>query len=211
MNPAQEPSFGADTRRFNNRQEEPCEMIFCGRPYIAFRVVPPVLLCRQFSQFVIDVDACTPSTCDIELFHELCQQMSDIMDEKFERNKRFIDIMKVHGFHDLQRKQIGKYINDGTMDVFIDEVHEHVTYCVLQVKNEIGKAAGEPMAEAALHWLESIRYFIEGKDGKIFSRTNFPAVLLLHYGESVVCFACLFIYTYILNRTVYFCCPRCLR
>jgi len=41
---------------------------------------------------VIDLDSCTPSTQDIELFLELWQDMSDIFDDEFNRNNRFIDI-----------------------------------------------------------------------------------------------------------------------
>jgi len=72
------PSSAADTSQSKKRQERSNEMIFCGRPYSVFEAVPPTLLCPQFSQFVIDLDSCTPSTLDIEHFHELCTQMSDI-------------------------------------------------------------------------------------------------------------------------------------
>jgi len=43
---------------------------------------------------MIDLDSYTPSTQDIGLFHKLCQDMSDIFNDKFNRNGQFIDIMK---------------------------------------------------------------------------------------------------------------------
>ena len=159
-------------------------MIFCGRPYSAFEAVPPTLLCPQFSQFVIVLDSCTPSTLDIDHFHELCTQMSDIFIRELPRNIKFIEIMRKFGFPDLERKVIGEFYSDGGLDVYVTEVDQVVSYCILQVKNEIGKGTGEPTVQAALYWLEAIRLSTKERGDKIFSQTNFPAVLLLHYGES---------------------------
>jgi len=53
------------------------------------------------------VDSCTPSTQDIGLFHELCQNMSDIFDDEFDRNDEFMGIMKEYGFHDFDRDTLG--------------------------------------------------------------------------------------------------------
>ena len=183
-NPPKAPSSAADTSQFMKRQERSNEMIFCSRPYSAFEAVPPTLLCPQFSQFVIDIDSCTPSTLDIEHFHELCTQMSDIFIRELPRNIRFIEIMRKFGFPDLERKVIGEFYNDGGLDVYVTEIDQVVSYCILEVKNEIGKGTGEPTVQAALYWLEAIRLFTKERGDKIFSQTNFPAVLLLHYGES---------------------------
>ena len=56
--------------------------------------------------------------------------------------------MNNYGFSDLSRKLISNYPTDGVFDTYIDEVHKHVTYCILEVKNEIGSRNAEPMAEA---------------------------------------------------------------
>ena len=159
-------------------------MIFCDRPYFAFEAVPPTLLCSQFSQFVIDLDSCTPSTLDIEHFHELYTQMSDIFICELPRNIRFIEIMRKFGFPGLERKVIGEFYSDGGLGVYVTEVDQVASYCILEVKNEIGKGTGEPTVQAVLFWLEAIRLFTKERGDKIFSQTNFPAVLLLHYGES---------------------------
>ena len=136
-NPPKAPSSAADTSQFRKRQERSNEMIFCGRPYSAFEAVPPTLLCPQFSQFVIDLDSCTPSTLDIEHFHELCTQMSDIFIRELPRNIRFIEIMRKFGFPDLERKVIGEFYSDGGLDVYVTEVDQVVSYCILEVKNAI--------------------------------------------------------------------------
>jgi len=185
-NPTTAPSSAAETRNLLERQVHPERMIFCGRPYSAFWAIPPTLLCPQFSQFVVDLDSCTPSTDDIELFHELCQEMSDIFVDESEpdRNDQFISLMEKYGFGDLQRKFISKYPADGVLDIYIEKVHEHVPYCILQVKNEIGSTAAEPMAQAIFYWLEGIRVCKQDRGNQLFSRTNFPAALLLHYGAS---------------------------
>ena len=187
------PSSAANTSQFKKRQERPNEMIFCGRPYSAFEAIPPTLLCPQFSRFVIDLDSCTPSTLDMEHFYELYTQMSDIFIRELPRNIRFIEIMRKFGFPDLERKVIGEFYSDGGLDVYVTEVDQVVSYCILEVKNEVGKGSGEPMAQAAFYWLEAIRLFTQGRGNKSFSETNFPAVLLLHYGENC-CSACLFIH-----------------
>jgi len=191
-NPSTPPSSAGEIDNFRKSQAQPTSMIFCGRPYSAFLEIPPTLLCPQFSQFVIDLDSCTPSTRDIRLFHELCQEMSDIFVDTVERNARFLDIMCRYGFSDLQRKMIGDYTTGGVLDVYNDKVHRRATYCILEVKNEIGQLVAEPMTRAEFHWLEAIRLCTD-KDNKVFSRTNFPGVLLLHHGESC-CSTCLFIY-----------------
>jgi len=188
------PSSAAETRNLLEHQVHPERMISCGRPYSAFREIPPTLLCPQFSQFVIDLDSCAPSTHDIELFHELCQEMSDIFVDESDRNDEIIRLMKKYGFRDLQQKFISKYPTDGALDIYIGEVHKHVPYCILQVKNEIGSKVAEPMAQAIFYWLEGIRACKQDRDDQLFSWTNFPAALLLHYGESC-CFTCLNIYT----------------
>ena len=74
--------------------------------------------------------------------------MSDLFDEERHRNERFITLMNNYGFSDLSRKLISDYPTDGVFDTYIDEVHKHVTYCILEVKNEIGSRNAEPMAEA---------------------------------------------------------------
>jgi len=143
---------------------------------------------------MIDLDFCTPSSHDIELFHELCQQMSDLFDDERHRNERFITLMNNYSFSDLSRKLILDYPTDGVFNTYIDEVHKHVTYCILEVKNEIGSKDAEPMAEAIFYWLEAICLYKQDRDNQLFSQTNFPAALLLCYGESC-CFTCLNIYT----------------
>ena len=125
------PFSAADTSQFRKRRERSNEMIFCGRPYSAFEAVPPTLLCPQFSQFVIDPDSCTPSTLDIEHFHELCTQMSDIFIRELPR------IMRKFGLPDLERKVIGEFYSDGGLDVYVTEVDQVVSYCILEVKNAI--------------------------------------------------------------------------
>jgi len=186
------PSEAAKVENFRDTQARVETMIFCGRPYSAFWAIPPTLLCPQFSQFVIDLDSCTPSTQDIGLFHELCQDMSDIFDDEFNRNVRFINVMKEYGFSDLDRGYIGHYPCDGRLKVFVSKAHRDAIYCILEVKNEIPNVTSEPMAQAIFYWLEAVRIMIGGKDNQFLSKTNFPAVLLLHYGES--CSKCLFIY-----------------
>jgi len=47
-------------------------------PLLCFQAIPPTLLCPQFSQFVIDLDSCTPSTLDGEQFHQLRHIMADL-------------------------------------------------------------------------------------------------------------------------------------
>ena len=168
---------------FRDTQARVETMIFCGRPYSAFWSIPLTLLCPQFSQFVIDLDSCTPSTQDIGLFHELWQDMSDIFDDEFNRNDRSIDVMKDHGFSDLDR---------GRLKVYISKAHRDAIYCILEVKNEIPNVTSEPMAQAIFFWLEAVRNMTGGKDNQFLSKTNFPAILLLHYGES--CSTCVFIY-----------------
>ena len=189
-NTSMAPSESAKVKNFRATQAEAENMVFCGRPYSAFWVIPPTLLCPQFSQFVIDLDSCTPSTQDIGLFHDLCQEMSDIFDNKFNRNGQFIDILKEYGFSDLDRGYIGQYPCDGRLKVYINKAHRDAIYCILEVKNEIPNVSSEPMAQAIFYWLEAVRIMIGGKDNQFL--TNFPAVLLLHYGES--CPICLFIY-----------------
>ena len=133
-NPSMAPSEAAKVENFRDTQARVETMIFCGRPYSAFWSIPPTLLCPQFSQSVIDLDSCTPSTQDIGLFHELCQDMSDIFDDEFNRNDRFIDVMKDHGFSDLDRGYIGHYPCDGRLKVYISKAHRDAVYCILKVK-----------------------------------------------------------------------------
>ena len=191
-NPSIAPSEAAKVKTFRETQAQVETMVFCGRPYSAFWAIPPTLLCPQFSQFVIDLDSCTPSNQDIGLFHELCQEMSDLFDDEFNRNGRFIMLMKEYGFSDLNRGYIGHYPCDGQLNVFISKANRDAVYCILEVKNEIPNVTSEPMAQAIFYWLEAVRIMTGGKDNQFLSKTNFPAVLLLHYGE--ICSTCLFIY-----------------
>ena len=189
-NPPKAPSTEADTSRFAKRQMYSDQTIFCGRPYSNYQAIPPTLLCPQFSQFMVDLDSCTPSTSDIEFFYQLSHEMSDIIGEA-ERNNVFINIMRKHGFPDFSKTFIGKYHNDGTLEVRINQLGKSAIYLVLEVKNELGKGGAEPMVQAALYWLESIRPFAEDGNSQLRYQTNFPAVLLLHNGER--CPACLLV------------------
>ena len=130
---------------------------------------------------MVDLDSCTPSTSDIEFFYQLSHEMSDIFTDEAKRNDVFINIMRKHGFPDLSKTYIGKFPNDGSLEVHINKLGKSAIYLVLEVKNEVGKGGAEPLAQAALYWLESIRPF--AADGDNY-QTNFPAVLLLHNGES---------------------------
>ena len=183
-NPPKAPSTEADTSRFAKRQMYSDQTIFCGRPYFNYQAIPPTLLCPQFSQFMVDLDSCTPSTSDIKFFHQLSHDMSNIFTDETVRNNAFIDIMRGHGFPDLSKTYIGKFHNDGSLEVYINKLGKSAIYLVLEVKNELGKGGAEPMVQAALYWLESIRPFAEDGDSQLHYQTNFPAVLLLHNGES---------------------------
>ena len=191
-NPSTAPSEAAKVKTFHETQAQVETMVFCGHPYSAFWAIPPILLCLQFSQFVIDLDSCIPSNQDIGLFHKLCQDMSDIFDDEFNRNGRFIMLMKEYGFSNLNRGYIGHYPCDGQLKVFISKANWDAVYCILKVKNKIPNVTLEPMAQAIFYWLEAVHIMTRGKDNQFLSKTNFPAVLLLHYSES--CSTCLFIY-----------------
>ncbi|KAL9716775.1 hypothetical protein Ac2012v2_001227 [Leucoagaricus gongylophorus] len=190
-NPPKAPSSEAATGQFAKRQIHSDQAIFCGRPYSIYQAIPPTLLCPQFSQFMVDLDSCTPSTSDIEFFYQLSHEMSDIFTQEAERNNVFINIMRKHGFPDFSKTFIGKYHNDGTLEVRINQLGKSAIYLVLEVKNELGKGGAEPMVQAALYWLESIRPFAEDGNSQLHYQTNFPAVLLLHNGER--CSACLLV------------------
>jgi len=118
--------------------------------------------------------------------------MSDIFDDKFNRNGWFIMLMKEYGFSNLDRGYIGHYPYDGQLKVFICKANRDAVYCILEVKNEIPNVTSKPMAQVIFYWLEAVCIMTRGKDNQFLSKTNFPAVLLLHYSES--CSTCLFIY-----------------
>jgi len=118
--------------------------------------------------------------------------MSDIFDNKFNRNGQFIDIMKKYSFNNLNRGYIGHYPCNGQLKVYISKAHWDAIYCILEVKNKIPNVTSEPMAQAIFYWLEVVRIMTRGKDNQFLFKTNFLAVLLLHYGESYS--ICLFIY-----------------
>jgi len=117
--------------------------------------------------------------------------MSDIFTQEAERNNVFINIMHKHGFPDFSKTFIGKYHNDGTLEVHINELGKSAIYLVLEVENELGKRGAEPMVQATLYWLESIHPFAEDGNSQLHYQTNFPAVLLLHNSEH--CPACLLV------------------
>ena len=117
--------------------------------------------------------------------------MSNIFTEETVRNNAFIDIMCKHGFLDLSKTCIGKFHNDGSLEVYINKLGKLAIYLVLEVKNELGKGGAEPMVQAALYWLEPIHPFVEDGDSQLHYQTNFPTVLLLHNSES--CPACLLV------------------
>ena len=118
--------------------------------------------------------------------------MSDIFNDKFNRNGQFINIMKKYSFSNLNREYIGYYLCNGQLKVYISKAHWDAIYCILKVKNKILNITLEPMAQAIFYWLETVCIMTGGKDNQFLSKTNFPAVLLLHYSEN--CSAYLFIY-----------------
>ncbi|KAL9713915.1 hypothetical protein Ac2012v2_002220 [Leucoagaricus gongylophorus] len=150
-NPPKALSSEAATCQFAKRQIHSDQAIFCGRPYSIYQVIPPTLLCPQFSQFIVDLDSCTPSTSDIEFFYQLSHEMSDIFTQEAKRNNVFINIMCKHGFPDFSKTFIGEYHNDGTLEVCINQLGKSAIYLVLEVKNELGKGGVEPMVQAALY------------------------------------------------------------
>ena len=103
-NHSKESSDGDDMSKLIKRQKDPNKMIFCCRPYSAFQAIPPTLLCPQFSQFMIDLDSCTPSTLDIEQFHQLRRIIADesIYDDGLERCAYFINNIREYGFRGFQ-------------------------------------------------------------------------------------------------------------
>ena len=190
-NPPKAPSSEAATGQFAKCQIYSDQAIFCGRPYSIYQAIPPTLLCSQFSQFMVDLNSCTPSTSNIEFFYQLSHEVSDIFTQEAKRNNVFINIMRKHGFPDFSKTFIRKYHNDGTLEVYINQLGKSAIYLVLKVKNELGKGGAEPMVQAVLYWLESIHLFAEDENSQLHYQTNFPAMLLLHNGEH--CSACLLV------------------
>lgn len=141
------------------------QMIFCCRSYSAFQAIPPTLLCPQFSQFVIDLDSCIPSTLDIEQFHQLRHIMADesIYDDGLERCAYFINNIREYGFRDFHQEPGGKFYNGGELEVYVEEVDQIVSYCVVQVEYKFEERGAEPIASPALYWLKTIRLFTEGR------------------------------------------------
>ena len=150
-NPPKVFSSEAATGQFAKHQIHSDQAIFCGRPYSIYQAIPPTLLCPQFSQFMVDLDSCTPSTSDIEFFYQLSHEMSDIFTQEAKRNNVFINIMRKHGFPDFSKTFIGKYHNDETLEVCINQLGKLAIYLVLEVKNELEKGGVEPMVQAALY------------------------------------------------------------
>jgi len=89
-------------------------------------------------------------TSDIEFFYQLSHDISDIISEA-ERNNVFIDIMYQHGFLDLSRTFIGKFYNDGSLEVHINKLGKSATYLVLKVKNELRERRVELIVQAVLY------------------------------------------------------------
>jgi len=132
---------------------------------------------------MVDLNSYTPSTFDIEFFYQLSYEMSDIFTQEAKRNNMFINIMCKHGFPDFSKTFIGKYHNDGTLEVHINQLGKSAIYLVLEVKNELGKGGAESMVQAVLYWLESICLFAKDRNSQLYYQTNFPAMLLLHNSE----------------------------
>ena len=150
-NPQKALSSQSATGQFAKCQIHSDQAIFCSHPYSIYQAIPPTLLCPQFSQFMVDLDSCTPSTSNIEFFYWLSHKMSDIFTQEAKRNNVFINIMRKHGFPDFSKTFIGKYHNDGTLEVHINQLGKSAIYLVLKVKNELGKGGAEPMVQAALY------------------------------------------------------------
>jgi len=168
--------------------------------------VPPALLCKQFSQLVMDLDSCTPSVSDTECFHQLYHEMLEMLESDADRLYQLREILQDYGFCEIQRRQIdGKIRISGSTEVLVNSIQKEIIYLVLEVNNEFQiRDDTDCLKEAAKFWQKSIRKI---DIDSLERQSNFPVAMLVQTGERD--FMYLFVCPTFVNRSVYFSCRSC--
>ena len=80
-----------------------------------------------------------------------------------------------------------RYHDDGNLRTrYLNEV---VVYYLQEVRHDVGTNTGDPYVEAIHYWIENVRQFLESCSREHLAeveRLNFPAVLLMHFGMSLL-------------------------
>lgn len=149
-NPACPPSAAAHRQYEVQKLQNP--RILCNRPP-ELTSIPVVLLHPIFGAFVDNCRDHVPTPEDYAFAHRISYRMSDLFREDSERPDAFIQIISNGMCVDLDAAQsAGTYSTGGHATTIKGE-----TYLLLEVRNELGGGAGDPVYQSASRYLEYVR------------------------------------------------------
>ena len=177
--PAKATSSQAAPSAFSNLQQNAKQKIVWSRPPAADATVPVTLLHPLFRKFVDDCENHHPISSDNDLVRELMAEMSIFFPDENKRAAKLREIMTKHGISLDTYTVTSKghhFLTDGAVVINGDPI------AILEVKGEIGSAGAEPYAQVVLYYTHSTLR----KAG--FSKFNFPALLITHFGQTPLSF-----------------------
>ena len=134
-----------------DRQGCESRKILCGRPRGATSIISPVLLCRDFGQFLDGCQTCEGTAADNQFVLELSKLMSKYYQCEDDRAAQIRTHFINWGLKFNPSTVGNNYRTDGDLRV------GPYRYAIIEAKNEIGTGGGDPYAQAGFYYLESTR------------------------------------------------------
>ena len=171
------PSTAGIPKEFEKLQTEsagPVFAFYC--PPSAAATIPITLLHPVFGQFVDDRQHHTPMMDDNELVLSLSRAMSKFYVDEYARAAKFREILMEHGIM-LAASEIegSRCKTDGDLG------WKGLCYIILEAKNELGGGGAEPLFEAMLYYLKSMR-----KRSEEDARARLPSLIIYLSGAPLI-------------------------
>ena len=163
------PSTAGIPKEFEKLQTGSAGPVFAFyRPPSAAATIPITLLHPVFGQFVDDRQNHTPTMDDNELVLSLSRAMSKFYVDEYARAAKFREILMEHGI-----MLAASEIEGSRCKTDSDLRWKGLCYIILEAKNELGGGGAEPLFEAMLYYLKSMR-----KRSEEDARARLPSLIL---------------------------------
>ncbi len=155
-------------------------MIYCGRGVES--AVPASLLDENLCKFQHNLRTCTPTAEDIRLFRELRATLTTTFPSGAHRTWALIAILRriIPPNSSMNPGTVGNFTTDGDIRATRHGI-EFLLYAE-KVANEVASTPVEPYFQGIHYWLASIESCLSKLTNAQKLRTNFPALILSHFG-----------------------------
>ncbi|KAI3639203.1 hypothetical protein MIR68_002733 [Amoeboaphelidium protococcarum] len=136
--------------------------IICHRQQSEASVPPVSILCKQFADFVVDLDSIAVDGKDCMFVYKLCYFMGGSFIDKQARQEKFSSLFYEYTGYALHRMYVEQSLSDGSLNW-----QGGPLYCNMAVAVEKGQGGGDPYMQGLAFYIKSLSDIVQNRQSQV--------------------------------------------